>query len=363
MVKHEVPFPLKALERYIKSLYPGLKVRIKEISLLGRGWHAEAWRISVLLGLEEKHLVLKFLKGERGFGHDYPADRAQVLLMAHKDFNELPNHIKSIDVGYLSEDGELHSVGNYKEFFILMEEARGAPYIRDMEAIRNRKALIERDLKRLDMLVDYIVNVHKLKFEGDESSMRRLYFRRIRDLIGHGEMIFGVIDSAYSPNGPYAERLRELERKVVEWRWRLKPFWKRLCRVHGDFHPFNIYFTEDDELIVMDRSRGRWGEAADDVSCLTINFLWYALLERGSFKGPFANMFSKFLDKYLERTNDDLLMKVIQPWFSFRAIVIASPLFYPENPESVRNALINFALNVLSLDRFEVDMIPELLVA
>jgi len=357
-----LPFSRKALEEYLYSIYKTDKLQVLEISLLGKGWHAEAWRIRVMIGSETRNLVMKFLKGEKGFGHDYPADRAQVLLLAHKDFNELPNHIKSIDVGYIDRDNKLHSVGDYEEFFILMEEAIGRPYIEDLREIKSRGYLIEHDLKRVEILANYLASIHREKFFGDDETKMRLYFRRIRDLVGHGEMIFGVIDSAYPYQNPYTKQLKIVERKVIEWRWRLKQYWHRLCNVHGDYHPFNIRFTEKDELVLMDRSRGRWGEAADDVSCLAINLLWFALLDKGSFKGPFAELFSSFINHYIKETNDEELLKVIQPWFAFRALVIASPLFYPENPESVRNALINFAVNVLDLDLFEIDKLQELLV-
>ena len=35
--------------------------------------------------------------------------------------------------------------------------------------------------------------------------------------------------------------------------------------MHGDFHPWNLLFREGVEFSVLDRSRGEWGEPADDV--------------------------------------------------------------------------------------------------
>ena len=36
--------------------------------------------------------------------------------------------------------------------------------------------------------------------------------------------------------------MREIERRCLEWRWRLKAKTQRLRQVHGDFHPWNILF-------------------------------------------------------------------------------------------------------------------------
>ena len=348
------------VERYLQEVFRS-PVKVKDLKLLGTGWHAEAWKIVIECEGKERSLVLKFLKGERGFGHDYPADRAQVLLMAHKDFNKLPNHVKSVDVGYLDTYGDLHSCGNYEEFFILMEEAKGRPYIEDLKEILKRGSLSDRDVRRLNILVNYLVDIHSVKFQGDPDAMRRLYYRRIRDLVGHGEMIMGVVDSAYPDDFKMIDKLQEIEILATRWRWMLKKYYHRLCQVHGDYHPFNIWFTDDNKLTVLDRSRGEWGEPADDVTCLLTNYIWFSLLDKGKFTGVFETMFRQFLKSYIDSTGDEEILKVCQPWFAFRAIVIASPLFYPDNPENVREGLINFALNVMRIDKFDPDLVNDLI--
>jgi hypothetical protein len=86
-----------------------------------------------------------------------------------------------------------------------------------------------------------------------------------------------------------------------------------LCAIHGDFHPGNIRFHGDD-FLVLDRSRGIWGESADDVSCRAMNFVYYALKHRGAFEGPFAALYRLFFDRYLKETQDQGLFEVIQPF-------------------------------------------------
>ena len=48
-----------------------------------------------------------------------------------------------------------------------------------------------------------------------------------------------------------------------------------------------------------------------------------------------------------ERTGDAQVLEVIQPFFVFRGLVIASPEWYPDHPAPVRRGLMNLIANVL----------------
>lgn len=147
----------------------------------------------------------------------------------------------------------------------------------------------------------------------------------------------GLTDS-YPENLEYItpQDLCRIEEKCVKWRWKIKNHTERLCMTHGDFHPYNIIFREGTDFTVLDRSRGEWGEAADDVSSLTMNYIFYALQTHGAFTGGFRELFETFFKIYLEETDDSLLLKVIQPFFVFRALVVASPIWYPKIPPETR---------------------------
>ena len=147
--------------------------------------------------------------------------------------------------------------------------------------------------------------------------------------------------------------LREIEELANRWRWRLKPMSQRLRQVHGDFHPFNILFEEDLTFHLLDRSRGEWGEPADDVSCLTINYLFFSLQTTGRLEGPFRELHDRFWERYLSARIDDELTRVIQPWFAWRALVVASPVWYPTISEEVRRKLFTFARRVLLSEDYD----------
>ena len=104
---------------------------------------------------------------------------------------------------------------------------------------------------------------------------------------------------------------------------------------------------------VLDRSRGEWGEPADDVTCITINYLFASLLRSGRLEGPFENLFMRFWENYLQHTNDSELLDVAAPFYAWRGLVVASPLWYPRLPVDVRRAVFNFIVNVLADERFD----------
>ena len=106
---------------------------------------------------------------------------------------------------------------------------------------------------------------------------------------------------------------------------------------------------------MLDRSRGEWGEAADDVSSMTINYLFFGLLKTDgrALDEDFKGLFELFFDKYLKKTGDYELLEVIQPFYAFRGLVVASPIWYPNISMDTRRKLFNFIKNVLEADEFD----------
>jgi aminoglycoside phosphotransferase (APT) family kinase protein len=202
---------------------------------------------------------------------------------------------------------------------------------------------------RADALCDYLVDIHRV--HGTDPG---LYVRRIRELVGHGECIMGLADSYPTRRGTDpAQPLEEIEHRCVTWRWKLRGLTHRLRQVHGDFHPWNILFRDGADFSVLDRSRGEWGEPADDVACITMNYLFFSLRRSGRLEGAFETLFRRFWDRYRRLSGDDQILEVVAPFFAFRGLVMAHPIWYPKLPEPVRAAIFRFIARALATPAFD----------
>jgi len=351
-----LPFDREGLEHYLGALR-GKPVHVLAIRELGGEDDPDALKgfgygvpllVECRCDREDEQFVLHTVSPS-GFGHERSSDRAANLLLDHATFNRLPCHVSSVDVGAFDEQDGLISLGDAGEFFHLTRYAQGTPYAADLHRISDAGHLTSRDLDRALALADYLTEIHAVK---DTDAL--LYRRRIRDLVGGGEGITGLLDS-YPADFDLAppERLQAIETRCVAWRWRVKPADHRLSQVHGDFHPWNVLFREGISFSLLDRSRGAWGEPADDVSSMTLNYVFFSLRISGTLSGPFRHLYHAFWDRYLAATNDDELLTVIQPFFAWRALVLASPVWYPGLSHDVREALFRFAENVLETNRFD----------
>jgi hypothetical protein len=283
------------------------------------------------------------------FGHEHMADRAQQLLWEHAAFGALPRHVRSLDVGGFAAGGRLLSLGQVEEFFALSEYVAGQGYFGDLERLQRGGPLTPLDRQRAAALCDYLVDIHRAR--GPDPG---LYHRRLRELVGHGECIMGLTDS-YPPGYRLIgeDLLRRIEHRCLDWRWRLRGRTHRLRQVHGDFHPWNILFQEGTEFRLLDRSRGEWGEPADDVTCLTINYLFFSLRRSGRVEGALGELFHGFWERYIERSGDPEILEVAAPFLAFRGLVLASPLWYPDLTDAVRRRLIAFVEAVLEAPAFD----------
>jgi hypothetical protein len=271
-----------------------------------------------------------------------------MLLWDFHAYNSLPRHARSLDVGAFQKEGTLLSLGKTQELFLLAEYVEGTAYIHDLSRLQGDGQLTGLDLARADVLCDYLVEIHELR--GTDPG---LYARRIRELMGHGECIMGIADG-YPPKHGFitSSLLQTIERQCVGWRWRLKGRAHRLRRVHGDFHPYNILFRDGMDFSVLDRSRGEWGDPADDVTSITGNYLFSSLQRDGRLAGAFETLFRRFWDRYLEKTGDREILEVAAPFFAFRCLVMASPVWYPTLSEDVRRKLFAFLQAVLDAEAF-----------
>ncbi len=356
----------EALARYLAGVFRG-RVEILALQPLkaapdagvdpkGFGYGVP-FEVECLIDGAPRSFVVSRTRPAQGFGHDYPADRAWQALYGHTAYNTFPRHVKSFDVGFVRESGELVSAADAQEFFQLVEKAGGQLYWLDLDRMLGGPATAL-DTARAEALAGCLAAAHATRRHEPT-----LYQRRIRELVAHGECLMGILDSYPHPYPLLPSATCEaIERAAVTWRWRLRERSHRLARVHGDFHPWNILFRDGTEFSLLDRSRGEWGEPADDVAALSVNYLFFGLRKSAPrapaiVAEPFLALFRAFLDVYLRESGDREVLEVLPPFFAFRALVIAHPRWYPALEDDTRAALIRFARRMLGDAPFDPETV------
>ena len=342
----------EALKAYILKEFRGVdEVYIRK---LGSGVQGSGFLVEMKTGDSIRSYVVKALLPEH-FGHDYPSDRAAVFLLDLDEYKRLPRHVKAVDVLSEMEDGSIKSIGGGKEYYLFMERGAGKHYFHDLSAFSQKSRLGISDIERIKAMTSYLAEIHSVK-----KVSKTLYWRKLRDTVGHGECLMGVFD--IYPDGTLSyDETTAIIKKSVDWIYRLKPYYNRLSQIHGDFHPGNIWFKDDSDFILLDRSRGPWGEPADDITALTINYIFFSVKKYEDIRGPYLEGLNLFFEEYIKLTGDTQLLEVVAPFFAFRGVVVANPVFYPELTSKQRGLLFSFVKNVLDADRFELQRVHDYL--
>jgi hypothetical protein len=350
----------EALKAYLKKEFTDI-IQV-DIRKLGSGVQGSGFLIEMKTLSGIRSYVVKTLLSE-GLGHDYPSDRAAVFLLDLDEYKNLPRHVKAIDVLAEMEGGSIKSIGGGREYYLLMERGTGRHYFNDLSEFSRRDKLEISDIEKIEAMTSYLADIHSVKKDS-----KTLYWRKLRDTVGHGECLMGVFDSYPDGTLPYDE-MAEIIKKSVDRIAKLKPKFRRLCQIHGDFHPGNIWFTPPAppltkvgvDFVLLDRSRGPWGDPADDVTALTINYIFFSIWHFGSVRGSYLEGLKLFFDKYISLTSDRELYAVLAPFYAFRGAVVGNPVFYPDLPPEPRRLIFRFVNNVLDDERFRLDRVNDYL--
>ena len=348
----------KEIEDYLGTLF-GAPTKLISIEKIGEGFHNAGFLIIISISNQIKRIVMRVVRGDTGWGHDYLSDHSSVLLLQHSLLRSAPvgTCSESFDVAALTSDGTIKSIGESIEFLHFVDEipeSESSPYSKDLFKIAEKQSLSDNDILRARVIAEYLAKLHSQKNQNPN-----LYSRHIRDLIGHGEMLMGVIDTYPPANNLDFTSIEELERievETVRWRNRIKHSSERCSRIHGDVHPFgNLRFKGDNSILALDMSREKFGEPADDVAGMSINYLFFSIWKHGKLTPHFEKLFRIFLDEYINKTKDEDILRYMPPFYAFRGTVIAHPLYYPDLETFKRRKIFNFILNVINDKEFNSD--------
>jgi hypothetical protein len=350
-----IELKVQAIERYLRRVY-GEQTRLLAAGDIGnldaQGMKGFGYGKPLLVRFETggavREAVFSVMKGDK-YGHQFYWDRAAVLMFQYETSARMERHVRPLGLGYVDGSDVLVPVKDPREFFIVNEKLEGHDYFLDLERIR-KKGLRDGDLQTAREFAHWLARVHAEKLDDPP-----LYSRRIRNLLGASECILGLVDEAFPREYAFfgQDRFQALEKRLIDWRWKLKGYAHRLSAVHGDFHPWNVLVKEDGDFSVLDRSRGEWGEPGGDLICMAVNYLLWSLYDHDKLAGPFQELYLTYFEEYLERTGDAEVLEVLAPFCVFRGLVIASPEWYPDHPDPVRRRLFNFVVNVLEEEVFD----------
>jgi len=352
------------LEELVRSLFDEARllraVPLKpDVDVSGGTHKGTGYGAPIRLDIEQRgqrmSLVLHTASANE-FGHDRRSDRAAEMLLAADSFDLLDGHVRVLDVGAYRQGGGFVSLRGTGEFYLLTSWAEGALYAEQLRAVAARGHADEQDLATAETLASYLARLH-----AEPLVEPAVYARSIRDLVGSGEGIFGLVD-AYPADTEAAppERLLALEQQCVQWRERLKHESRRLRRIHGDFHPFNLLLDERGKLALLDTSRGSAGDPADDLAALTINYLFFGLENEGSWQGGFAPLWYRLWKSYTAARPDEELGRVIAPFFAWRSLVVCCPRWYPDARVRTRERLLAFSERLLGGEVFRPELAEEI---
>ncbi|MBM4360281.1 MAG: phosphotransferase [Deltaproteobacteria bacterium] len=355
----------RAVERHLRERDPHLRViavhaigsdtPVADPTYKASGYGVPLLVVARSLG-DERRYVLHFF-GANGHGHERGSDRVAEALLAADTYPRVLGHVKPVDVGVIDAVGRWVSLAHTGEPFLLTEWRDGSLDVEELRALAERGEATGDDRERVRAMVRYLERLH-VSVPHDGTT----YLRAVRDMVGHGEGVFGILDG-YPRDVPAAptERLRAIERAVVDWRWKLKERAERLRRIHGDFHPFNVLFDADGEVVVLDASRGSLGEPADDLAAMAVNYVFFALDRPHGWSRGFGVLWRDLFDGYLAAVRDPGVLEVIAPHLAWRALVLASPRWYPKLSAAGRDRLLRLAEEALREPRFDPVFAEELM--
>ena len=362
MAVPEIPAGLKAR---LSSLFPGSAVVQATAlapdsdaaeTLKAEGYGAPLRLVLRAPGGRERGVVFRTATADV-FGHDRRSDRAAEVLLEWDTFPLVPGHVRPLDTGAVLRGGGLVPLGEAGEFYLLTEWAPGSPYADDLRRVVADGHCSDHDRSRADALARHAVRIHREKIADPDR-----YRRAVRDVLGSGEGIFGIVD-AYAPDTPGAppERLRRIEEACLAWRWRLRGSDRRLARIHGDYHPFNVVFEPGIRFTLLDASRGCAGDPADDVTAMAVNYFFFAAAHPHAWGAGTGPLWKTFWDTYLAASGDREILQVLGPWLAWRCLVVACPRFYPRLPAEARDRVLRLGERALSGASFDPDAAGELL--
>lgn len=345
---------IKAVINYTTQKF-GQSTKVLEIKDLGSGLVADAYKVSISLkDGNRKDLVFRRLHGT-GMSNDYLSDRIGYLLLQHEIAQHHPKHTKSLDVVVYGKELDTISVDGISDTFQVMEFSHGESYLKFIKKIGDKKELTKENRQIIEQIGRYLYELHSSKpIHLSENVKKHLYWRHSQDFIA-SEVYLDIMD--VWPNDQHfdTEKKAEILKKLFLHRERTMDRYSRITKIHADFHPDNIRVKDDRSIEVLDATRTKWGEAADDVASILANFIYYSIRSTKSLKGNYKEAYNLLTEQYLTLTADEDIQSLIPMYLAVRLLIVAHPVFFVDNTSEDIDLLIELAEDLLAKEEFEFD--------
>lgn len=303
----------------IISLALGKKVAVKEIMLVGSGYHSDGYKIIV----DKNIYFIKKIKS-RDLGFEFPERKLSALVLS--DNMNKRARISPLSLGVIVEGKSYDLLPNIDEdtiFYNVQEYGGdGKTYLAILSECKNKKHMDDTDRKEIAYFIKYITSVHIIKHPSKDKKQRNaVYNDFLRSIIGNPEYTLQLLH-AFPKD---AQLLSPKDQKeylglMIEQMHLWKDRGDRLCALHGDFWPANAICSK--KIYFIDYSRMPWGDPSIDIGfwVSTYLFMWH-----NTGNNYYKELGQAFLDGYIQVTKDEEILKAIVYPLSLVAIMYAHP--------------------------------------
>ncbi|MFH1500946.1 MAG: phosphotransferase [archaeon] len=317
---------------------------------VGEGYHSDGFKLLTNKG----EFFIKKVKSE-DFGFELPERKIYSLLLSEGMARRANANPKMIGV-LVGNDGEIEklpTVNSQTEIYHIQAfGGKGKSYLEILQEKKYKQKIDEKDTEEIQKLVDFIAKVHSLKHpSSDGGKLKAVYNDCLRNVISNPELTMVLLQDF--PNDHVVFPL-EAQKNYLALMYdlisRFKDRSERLTALHGDFWGANCFFSENEELFVVDYSRMPWGDPGIDIGWFVCQYLWLYHETKNEY---FKELGELFLKKYEEKTGDKEIREGMSLIMGLQGVIYLLPKFYPNRDKEVSEMFMQNIVDIMKAGRFK----------